>query len=164
MVEWRPVSFINDLQPELLWRTRQLYMFTPDFSHYLDYHYNRKQWIVKPSKRREDIDEDEYIPEDFLNTVFKDQDRNKKSPEFIASRMYLASMSHLRIINSDGVDCVYNFKTKQVESYCKVPGIDIGMFKDKHFFFDKYNDIKYEDLAQMDSVTKRIISLNNEFI
>lgn len=73
-------------------------------------------------------------------------------------------MNHLRIVNCDGVDCVYNIKTKQVESFCKVPGMEIGQFLDKHFFFDKYNNINYEDLAQMDSVTQRIISLNNEFI
>lgn len=41
IVSWRPIIFINDLQTELLWRTRSLYLFTPDFSHYIDYNYNK---------------------------------------------------------------------------------------------------------------------------
>jgi len=49
VVEWTPAIFINDMQSELLWRTRHLYLFTPDFSHYVSYHYSRMQWIVKPT-------------------------------------------------------------------------------------------------------------------
>lgn len=134
IVEWRPITFINDLQSELLWRTRTLYLFTPDFTHYIDYNYNMKQWVVKPTRpgkhRVSAKDEEVYIPEDFLTTVFKDQDRNKTSPCFIASRMYLASPNHLRLTNSDGVDCVFNIRTKQVETYAKVPGLQTADFPD----------------------------------
>jgi hypothetical protein len=75
VVNWEPALFINDLQPELLWRTRYLYLFTPDFSHYLNYHYNSKQWVVKPTSpvigSTNPQDNEVYIPEDFLTIVFK---------------------------------------------------------------------------------------------
>ena len=42
--------------------------------------------------------------------------------------------------------------------------MDLLNFDDKHYFLDKRTTIKYEEMAQMASVTQRIISLNNEFI
>lgn len=141
-------------------------MFTPDFSHFLNYNYNRKQWFIRPtdpSSQTAPQDRDVYIPEDFMSTVFKDQERNKGSPEFLASRMYLATKNHLRVINTDGVDCVYNIHSQEVETYAKVPGIDTENYMDQHFFVDKMMTIKYEDMAQMKSVTARIIAMNNEF-
>lgn len=124
--------------------------------------------MVKPSRpgklRKKPEDEYVYIPNDFLGTVFRDQASNKMSPQYIASRMFLASPNHLRLTNSDGVDSVYNIRTRELETYTKVPGLQIGEYQDKHFYLDKHQHIKFENMAEMESVLDRIISMNNEFI
>lgn len=86
IVEWHPTIYINDLQPELLWRSRQLTLFTPDFKHYIDYDFNKYQWSMKATRNKRLTgnatakDETILIPADFLSTVFKDQDANKDTP------------------------------------------------------------------------------------
>lgn len=57
--------------------------------------------------------------------------------------MQLVSMNHIRVVNSDGVDCIYNIHSQQVESFTKVPGFQIDEFVDKHFYLDKHMPIKY---------------------
>lgn len=84
--------------------------------------------------------------------------------KMIASRMYLASPNHIRVTNLDGIDCIFNIKTQQIESFAKVPGMRAMEYSDRHFYFDKHMKIKFEDMAQMTSCTERIIAMNNEFI
>jgi len=57
--------------------------------------------------------------------------------------MQLVSMNHIRVVNSDGVDCIYNIHSQQVESFTKVPGFQIDEFVGKHFYLDKHMPIKY---------------------
>lgn len=52
IAEWQAQIFIMDLQPELLWRSRQLSLFTPDFKYYVDYDFNKLQWSVEASRNK----------------------------------------------------------------------------------------------------------------
>lgn len=78
--------------------------------------------------------------------------------------MHLISANHIRIVNADGVDCIFNFRSQRVETFAKVPGMFINSYPDKQFFLEKKNPIPFSNMAVMENVTKRIITLNNEFI
>lgn len=153
IAEWQPQIFIMDLQPELLWRSRQLSLFTPDFKYYIDYDFNKFEWSVNASRNKRETgiveaqSETIVIPSDFLSTVFKDESANKDTPELIASRMHLISANHIRIINDDGVDCIFNFRSQIVETFAKVPGMCVNSYPDKQFFLDKDNRIPFSKMA-----------------
>lgn len=61
--------------------------------------------------------------------------------------MHLLSENHLRIINPDGVDCIYNIRAQKVETFAKVPGMCTDEYPDNHIFLDKANPIPFSDMA-----------------
>ena len=58
--------------------------------------------------------------------------------------MMLLDSERVRIVNKEGIDCVYNYKLDLIETYFALPGFKLDNFIHKHFIIEKL-ELPYDD-------------------
>ena len=84
-------------------QTSYPYLFSPNFTYFLDFNYNSREFVIKESKNQ-------FVyytfPRDFFNTLWNNNS-GSKALKIIASRFRWEQENVIRIINKSNIDCIF---------------------------------------------------------
>ena len=79
------------------------YLFSPNFTYFLDFNYNSREFVIKESKNQ-------FVyytfPRDLINTLWNNNS-GEKALKIIASRFKWQEEHVIRIINRSNIDCIF---------------------------------------------------------
>jgi len=116
VVKWQSLYTVNNM-PERLLVTNHNFMFTPDFEYHLDVNYNDEEFVIIETKSKMNKFR---ISKELFSIVPRGQERNQAAVMELVRNIKLLDNERIRILNKDGIDCVYNYTNNTVESFCKI--------------------------------------------
>ena len=132
IVKWQNLYAVNNM-PERFLVTNHNFMFTPDFEYYLDVVYTEEEFVVVETKTKIN----KYrISKHLFSIVPRGQERSQSALAELVRKIKLLDSERIRILNKDGIDCVYNFTNEKVESFCKIDKLASDAVY-KHFYEDR---------------------------
>ena len=65
------------------------------------------------------------IPSKLYSTRLKDKQQTRAMLACLVSRIQLLDHQRIRIVNKDGIDCIYNFQHECVETFYSMENFDL---------------------------------------
>ena len=104
-------------------------MFSPSFDRFIDIDFNHAEFVIKSSKDSKVVAR---IPGGMINISFKGRNKSEAAIGALASRIRFHSETEIQIITKEGLDCILNYDTFQVQSVAKVDNFDPDDFSHPH--------------------------------
>lgn len=137
-------------------------MFEPNFNRYIDVDYAKGHFVIRSvdrSSKARDWPDELVIPKSLLSlsitvesTQFESKKelviQNEESISAIAKRMHFFSKNMVRIVNSEGIDTLFDLKTLKIVAYSKRDNLNVMRVpakSQKHFFLER-EDFEVNDL------------------
>ena len=137
-VVWKKKHLISQY-PTLLQGTSTLpFLFEPNFNRYIDVDYAKGNFVIKSvdrSDKKRDWPDELVIPKSLLSLSIKVESdaesmkelviQNEDSIRAIAKRMHFFKKNMIRIINSEGIDTLYDLSTQKIVVFSKRDNLNV---------------------------------------
>ena len=157
-IDTSEVVGVNKVQWQV-WRTVQRYpsllsgvtsfpfLFSPDFSYYIDIDYQGDSFIVRDVKKNGSIEH--VIPSGLMSLSLKGSSKSKKALPRLAKLIGFYDNKHLKVVDKGGVESIYNFRKGGIrQRLMSAASIDNFVVNSFHF-----NHIIHETDAESPSET-----------
>ena len=134
----------------IVWRTVQRYpsllsgvtsypfLFSPDFSYYLDIDYKGDTFIVRDVENNSSVEH--IIPSGLMSLSLKGSIKCKKALPLLARLISFYDNEHLRVVDKGGIDSIYYFRKgsidKRIVCSSSIDNFVVNNFKFDHFIHE----------------------------
>ena len=105
------------------------FLFSPDISKYIDIDYSKQVFVIRESKSEKVIAS---LPDGLISISFKGKNKSEAAIKAMASRIMFYDEEHVRIISKEGMDCILNFNTLEIQSFAAIDNFDMNDFEHPH--------------------------------
>jgi len=127
------------------------FLFSPDFSYYLDIDDEGDTFIVRDVKKNGSVEH--VIPSGLMSLSLKGSVKSKKALSRLAKLIGFYDNKHLRIVDKGGIDSIYNFRKGSIRQrlVCSsaIDNFVVNNFKFDHFIHETLVENPSETLERL---------------
>lgn len=72
------------------------------------------------------------LPDGLISISFKGKNKSEAAIKAMASRIMFHDEEHVRIISKEGMDCILNYNTLEIQSFAAIDNFDMNDFDHPH--------------------------------